>query len=329
MFRDPALQWEHCRFTLNKEPFDFKEATVIRLNMSLGSCLKWEKELALAKKAKYVLFHLDFGFGESFPSMDDMTPFLSLGLAMDAFSALCKEIGERAVGAILLKGNEYFSPLAAWDGELIDDMKSLFMKLGRPIFEHLSDVVEPVDRLILEVFARDRVMGYVSLLASQLPEGIAGLIDVTGKGLSPFQTAYLFSPSAFGGVSLMGVELPAPPAVGILLPELSFKFIELMPRFEHALRRLKVLGIPCRSINAEQFHEQWDLLEVAIGLPGLMSESALCQCVGFCAAGGEFVSLGSEIAGIDLKTFEMFVTESAQNLITKATLLRDPNRQMS
>jgi len=115
------------------------------------------------------------------------------------------------------------------------------------------------------------------------------------------------------------------PRVCILIPELTSSFLELMPRFEAAAKKLRTLGIAYRCVSAEQFHENWELLDVAIGMPELMSESALRQKEGFLAAGGEWVTLSGG-GGVD---FESYLAHASEQLKTKAKALRDLNRQRS
>lgn len=317
MFEEARLRWKTHTFTLDDRPIDLSEIRRVRLDLSLGSTLQWTPILGDG----LILFELDFGFGTNFPSMEDMTPFLSLGLGMDAF-AQC--VDERAIGAVMLFGQDYFSSLVAWDEELQNDLRLLFQKLGLSEPKAIFGLTG-IERLALEVFARDTVMGYASLLASQLPPGLAGLIDIQGKGLSPFLEEVLFLPSALFGMTQVSNAQKEEPHVGLLIPELDFGFIQLMPRFEAAAKKLRALGIAYRCVSAEQFHENWELLDTAIGMPELMSASAQHQTEGFLAAGGEWVTLSGG-KGID---FETFTSIASQELKTKATTLRDLNRQKS
>lgn len=317
MFEEAKLQWQTHAFTLDNRPIDLEKVGRVRLDLSLASSLQWEPILGDGP----IVFELDFGFGPNFPSMEDMTPFLSLGLGIDAFA---KYVDERAIGAIMLFGNDYFSPIVAWDEELQNDLRLFFKELGLCEPKTLLDLAGS-ERLALEVFARDTVMGYASLLASQLPPGIAGLIDIQGRGLTPLQEEILFLPSTLAGMAhVRGVQREVP-RVSILIPELSASFLELMPRFEAAAKKLRALGIAYRCVSAEQFHENWELLDTAIGMPELMSESALRQKDGFLAAGGEWVTL----RGGDATDFETFVSKASEELKTKAKALRDLNRQKS
>lgn len=321
MFEEALLQWDHHQFTFAGEAIALDQVRRIPLDLSLGSSLKWDLDM---EGDDPILFELDFGLGESFPSMEDMTPFLSLGLGLDTFADLCKKLGSRAIGAVMLKGEDFFSPLVAWDDELLNDLRLVFKSLGRNEPKSLP-ALTGIDRLILETFARDTVMGYISLLASQLPAHVAGLIDVRGKGLTPFQQSLLFLPSTLSGMRRVQAAARGPVHLGLLVPDLSKPFIELMPRFEAALKKIHALGIEERFVSADQFHEGWELLDYAVGLPALMSESAIRQCFGFEAAGGEFISLGDPLEGG--RTFEDFVTEQSEELKSKAKQLRDLNRQ--
>lgn len=317
MFEEARLKWQTHAFTLDGRPIDLETIGRVRLDLSLGSTLQWEPIFGDGD----ILFELDFGFGPGFSSMEDMTPFLSLGLGIDAFA---KYIDARAIGAIMLFGDAYFSPIVAWDEELQNDLRLFFRELGLDEPKTILGL-SGKERLALEVFARDTVMGYASLLASQLPPGLAGLIDIRGSGLTPFQEEVLFLPSTLAGMAQVRGGQKLEPRTSILIPELTSSFLELMPRFEAAAKKLRALGIPYRCVSAEQFHENWELLDTAIGLPELMSQSALRQRDGFLAAGGEWVTLsGGE--GLD---FESFVVKAADELKTKAKALRDLNRQKS
>jgi hypothetical protein len=287
MFEDTALSFTGQSFVWKGKPIDLIGVRRIRLDLSLSSTLKFP----VIDGPDPILFELDFGLGEAFPSMEDMAPFLSLGLGLDAFG---NYIDERAIGAVVLSSKSYFSPLVTWDDELINDLGLFFKRLGlvKPNSIH---GLQGAERLAVEVFSRDTALGYVSLLASQLPQGIAGLIDITGEGLSPFEREVLLLPSTLSGLHSVDRATITMPTIGILIPELQANFLEQMPAFERVAEELRSHGLSYRLVSAEQFHENWELLDTAIYEPSVLTLSSERQLMGFEAAGGEKIALGAEL----------------------------------
>ncbi len=380
-----ALEWKTFEFYLGNKPFrpvilelgkDKKvsiqdidsscNSVLIKLDVSLCSSLKWEAEILLMQEAKAlgkkIFLDINFGLGEKFPSLSDMTPFLSLGLGIDALKEkVIEPLGDSLIGAFLLKDQTDFSSLLPWDAQLVEEFLEFEKEEGKISLE--SSFVdftgirnEPLSnerRFLLELFSKDLIVNYLNLLLTQLPESLAAFIHFQPKNLlsidpkkAPMRTAYLLERRSLGHIHLAWEDKGAEhycfnstessaqthvPTVGILLPELNEGILH-EKAYNEAIVKLRKLGLSFRFVGSEAFHEEWHLLDFALGAKKALSREALRQVMGFNASGGIFIFLDEAIEAIDIDSqvsIKAFISEQVKPLIAKATSLKDLDRQTS
>lgn len=386
-----ALEWKTFEFYLGDKPFrpvifelgkDKKvsvqgidssfNSVLIKLDVSLCSSLKWESEILLMQEAKAlgkkIFLDINFGLGEKFPSLSDMTPFLSLGLGIDALKEkVISPLGDSLIGAFLLKDQTDFSSLLPWDAQLVEEFLEFEKEEGKissdntnsseGSFLDFTDIRnEPLSnkrRFLLELFSKDLIVNYLNLLLTQLPETLAAFIHFKPKDLlpidpkkAPMRTAYLLERRSLGHIHLAWEDKRAKhycfnstessaqthvPTVGILLPEVN-EGLMYEKAYNEAIVKFRKLGLSFRFVSSEAFHEEWHLLDFAVGAKKALSTEALRQVMGFNASGGIFIFLDEAIEAIDLDSqvsIKAFISEQIKPLIAKATSLKDLDRQMS
>jgi hypothetical protein len=318
------------------------DGALVPFDVSLNSNFDWSKQIeildrlqALEKKA---FIYLDFGFGKSLTSLEDSGLFMSLGLGLDQLNDKVLSKYSKVIEAAFLTWNATsFSELITWTPKLERDFFETLPKdksFFAPIAEIQSQNLSIDSRLYLETFSKELVTSYLNFLITQLPAYLPALIHFSSSSSINFESApmrlcYLFERRSVGSAFLAWSEtslnastlyfgpygeIPiaqtdSEVTVGVLLPELKLG-LDYERLYSRALRTLQEKGINARCIPSEVFHEEWHLIDRAIGASAALSYEAFRQLVGFSVSGGEYLYLDSKSPHLDETVQSLFESYS-------------------
>lgn len=287
------------------------EAVSVRIDAGLNSDLQWK---AAAEKAREqisrglrLFWELDFGLAEGlrYP-LSHASQFMSFKLALDHFrNAFWPEFGPHTCGISLYRGSLDFTCHFLWDADQ-----------EKGFDEWLADRGETeITGTLRQLFCRDAVVEYLSLLANQLPRELMSCLMLDASGIEdPVQEAYLLSKEHFscflcfvkggklpreefgwetaaGTMGFLGTKMPESelmetPKTGICLPT------QLSPRDYGLIRKtLEGLESSFRLLPESLIAAEWEGLDRIFFPEGKLSRAAERMLIGFSAAGGEIISV--------------------------------------
>jgi hypothetical protein len=239
-----------------------------------------------------ILWNLDLGLPNRLQApIADQTQFLALGLSLEHFrDTLWKEFKDHSIGLCIYQGSANF--------------EAVFPKDVSHQNEH-------------RFFYRDAIAEYLNLLAQRLPDGIPLFVifdatTVSGRILlselinkESFHRFQRFvTDGALLARSLTGKQLGSisrhpvtfvmeTVTLGICLPpsEFQYDFSEL----EKALDHLTKNKIAFRLIPESSLTTEWDGLDQLLVISPCVSVQGLRRLKGFCAAGGNVLTLGGTL----------------------------------
>lgn len=314
------------------------DGALVPFDVSLNSSFNWNDQLqalellkALGKKA---FIYLDFGFGKSLSSLEDSGLFMSLGLGIDQLSAFVLSKYQVVIEAAFLTWNaQSFSELISWTPALERDFYDTLpgKELSADPLKLQAQPLSNDARFYLELFSKERVTNYFNFLITQLPAHLPVCVHFSSSehlnfDSSPLRLHILFERRSMGSAFLAWSEtalksdkglyagpygeLPVtlidePVTVGILLPELK-KALEFETLYADALRMLREKGVGIRCIPSEVFHEEWHLIDEAVGVSAALTYEAFRQLVGFSVSGGRYLYLDAPSPHLDDEAQESF-----------------------
>jgi len=182
-------------------------------------------------------------------------------------------------------------------------------------------------KTLLALFCRDVCVEYLSLLASKLPDTLPCylFLDATSLSQDHLKLVQLLNPDRFQflHLALKGTSLPlgkwgwhshATPEgyvgamikkhpadreikIGICLPLMHYYLPKHWKNIDQILNHLIQADMPFKLISENQLITQWDGLDFLFYNPEGLSPQGKRKLLGFCAAGGEVISLG-ELLGL-------------------------------
>lgn len=266
-----------------------------------GDRIYWEIDLGLFDKL-------------SFP-LEDSSQFLSLCLSLEHFrDTLWKQFGEHSQGICLYKGSADYSPTFLWNEIQASSLREwiqegfkdeLFFSRETGIQIHSFSEVEyelleknEQGRKLLSLFCRDVCAGYLNLLAARLPDAISCFIEVDGKGIEdPVLLAQLLNKESYPKINLLvsnglGSEHGTH---GICLPSLSIRNQNEYQGLQDVFDYLHQQKIAYRLIPEMLLITEWDGLDSLFVLSKSLTPQGRRKLLGFCAAGGQVVSIGESL----------------------------------
>ncbi len=313
---DVAIDHLHCYRTA--KPFfpliqdggypisNWADAVVVCLKARARDDLDWSCAIETAQQifsaGKWVLWELDFGFGEGDIDLSDQTTFYSCAVAIEEFlNRVWKEFSPGTFGLIVYRGNGDFSKRISNVGERFLEGKGV------------EDFPFQQELYAAELFAQ-----YLHRLVSFLPEGLApiAMINVSDSS-SLAQAALIYSRRRFEHVHLAvsGTPLPIPglcwrvggsfagwigsvnpmtelasaPNRAVCIPQDRNCDALFLDKLENLLQYLLRSGKPFRLVCEERLSEEWDVLDQLILFPDQTSVQGERMLQGFIAAGGVMI----------------------------------------
>lgn len=245
------------------------------------------KEIATAAIAagKTLLWEFDFGLSRDALHLHDTVRFLSFTLAIEEFlKGLWPQFEESSFGIVLYRGKLDFSKRFFWAGEHE---------------KNLQELGQDEDLYCADVFAE-----YIHRLASYLPDALLPFCLFDVSDLSPARSAQILSKERFAHVYLgvrgspfslghliwqgeESLSLCQETQVGVILPPDELCSSSCLERLNLVLGDLISQGKCPRVIPEALLNQEWDNLDLVIGLEDLLTFQGRRRLQGFIAAGGD------------------------------------------
>jgi hypothetical protein len=240
-------------------------ASRIYLDGRLSSDLNWKKgcqqALTELEQGRKIFWELDLGLFHELPQpLTSQTQFASLSATLDHFrSTLWQEFAASTVGLCLYRGTVDFR----------------------------------------QVEERDRFVGYLDLLAVNMPDALPLYLLLDATSLEPWETIILLNREAFSrwhcliradGIPFSLYQNESP--LALLLPSGEKS---QAPLLKEAINALLAQGISFRIIPESLLITEWDRLDHLIVLSEAIDSQGLRKLQGFCAAGGCIITLGESL----------------------------------
>lgn len=320
---------------------DGYQAVIIPLQASIKADLDWknEKEWAsqLIEKGFSIFWELQLGLFSGLPrSLSNKTQFLSLGLSLEHFlQNIWEAFQAHTIGVSLYKGDadfsrdfpwdeEYHSQFQQWLEEKFDDVEKLNSILKSPV-QSFSEADPRNTWPLASLFCRNAAADYLDLLAGHMSQilPLYALLDATAVPDLSWQMQMLakekFPRFELGvrGSHIGHFALDWTKEDSLLVPSrneqvgLCLPIAEDKSHYENlsrAAEALNVRKIPFRTIPESQLTQEWDGLDVLFVLPESVSVEGKRKLMGFCAAGGQVVSMGNDLGLPEEISFQKWST---------------------
>lgn len=308
------------------------QAVLISLDGAIKGNLNWKRELEwasiCAQQGLSILWEIRLGLFDKLPMpLSHKTQFLSLGLSLEHFlQGPWKEFHAHSLGVCLYRGNADFSLCFPWE----DEDRSLFHEWLRDYFKDVEvlnremqfsvksftdvDPKQPEGQLLAALYCRDIAADYFDLLAGHMSQILPLYLLLDASVLTnPAAHIQMLFKERFArfelGVkgSLVGnfplewdsngwtLSLERREKMAICLPDLKEAKPSLCQRLSLAVNTLNQQQIPFRLIFENTMTHEWDELDLLFVLPACLSGEGKRKLMGFCAAGGQIVSLGEHL----------------------------------
>ncbi|MBS4169143.1 hypothetical protein [Parachlamydia sp. AcF125] len=306
------------------------QAVLISLDGTVKGNLDWKKEKEWAsqciEEGLTIFWEMRLGlFSALLKPISHRTQFLSLGLSLEHFlQGPWLEFHEHSLGLCIYKGNADLSENFSWEPEHVAHFQNWLQDLFGEVekFQQESGLsvesfkeVNPSQAALKSLgalFCRDLAADYVDLLAGHMSQVLPLflLMDATSIQDPALQMQLLLKerfPRFEMGVkgSLIGnpamrwennaLYYPATQnqeKMAICLPSLKREQSVHFRYFSKVIEVLNIQAIPFRVISEQNMTHEWDELDTLFVLPDCLSSEGKRKLMGFCAAGGQVVSLG-------------------------------------
>lgn len=279
----------------------------IRLDLSLESDLKWEKERELARsllaQGGKLEIYLDFGLILALSDLSQLMKFNTYLLSVEAFSnSFYPEFAEQIESVVFFKGpldfiavfyqkDDGFAAFRNWLKETFEEIEKLgdYLEESLSSFDSLSFEdfsTKALGRQLLRLFAVSAFSEYLHRLASKLPEDVIPTLRFDRKGISK-EIFYeqLISQEVFPHFHIRK-EVEA--RVGVVIPAFERCSLSFVKKIEKYLGEVKE---PIKFIPERYLSENWLGIDHMILSSKSLSSLGVRQLKGFEAAGGETVDL--------------------------------------
>lgn len=280
----------------------------IRLDLSLESDLKWEKEKELARsmlaEGGKLEIYLDFGLTLCLSDLSNLMKFNTYLLSVETFSSsFYPEFSGQIETVVFFKGpldfisifyqkDIDFEPFRNWLRETFEEIQKLndYLEESSLSFEALTFEnfsIKSLGRQLLRFFAVSAFSEYLHRLASKLPEDVIPTLRFDKKGISK-EIFYeqLISQEVFPHFHVR--EEVAEARIGVVIPSVekcSLSFIKKVEKY------LGEANEPVKFIPERYLSENWLGIDQMIMSGKSLSSLGMRQIKGFEAAGGETVNL--------------------------------------
>jgi len=240
-----------------------------------GNKLFWELELGLFNKLLHPLAH--------------QSQFLSLALSLDHFrERIWEEFGPVSEGVSLYTGNIDYSKTFPWD----DAQHANFLGWCK---EHAC----PENERSKALYCRDAATDYLRLLAARLPDAIPTYVTLNADRVDDLEvTAQLLNVECYEPIKLKIFNSPfgnADSTIALCIPPSTSTLSKAPPNLKEALQTLIAKNLRPRLIPEENLISEWDGLDTLLVCSDYVTASGRRKLLGFCAAGGQIVTLGQPL----------------------------------
>ncbi|WP_059358731.1 hypothetical protein [Parachlamydia acanthamoebae] len=318
------------------------QAVLISLDGTVKGNLDWKKEKEWASQCIEngfsILWEIKLGlFSALLKPISHKTQFLSLGLSLEHFlQGPWTEFHAHSLGLCLYQGNADFSQNFPWEAEhiahfqnwlqdLYGDVEKLEQDTG--IAVHSFVEVDPLHgtlNSLRALFCRDLAADYVDLLAGHMSQVLPLflLMDATSVQCPGLQMQLLLKDRfprfelgvrgsrignpmmSWDGEAFHYPTSPEKEKMAVCLPVLKHSQPIHFQQLSKAVELLNAQGHPFRMISEHNMTHEWDELDMLFVLPDCLSGEGKRKLMGFCAAGGQVVSLGNRLGIPDELSFE-------------------------
>lgn len=293
------------------------KTTTIPLEAGLKSSLDWskEKELALQNKeeGKLILWELQLGlFDQLVHPFSHQSQFLSLRLSLDHFKTdLWPEWQEYSLGVCLYRGSADYRKHFPWDDsqrhnlqewvkEAFPSMNDLSIEI-KTTLTHANEITPkalektPEGCRLLSLFCRDACVEYLNLLTANIPDEIPVYVHLDSTGISdPALAAQLTSAEKYERMNrLIEGEKPKENArIAFCIPPSNLVHSSHISGLSQAIQKLDECDVAYKFIPESSLITEWDGLDVLIVCSKGVGPQGVRKFQGFCAAGGQIVTIG-------------------------------------
>lgn len=295
------------------------EYGTIELDGSLKAHLDWaeakEKAASFIEKNQSILWKLNLGlFDKLIHPFSHRSQFLSLCLSLDHFKKdVWPYFSKNSLGILIYSGSADYRNVFPWDdeqrGNLLEWLKSAFQTSDE--FEHetgkIFDKIEEAtpetlnkDRRgarLLSFFCRDACVDYLNLLAANIPDEIPIYVELDTSSINDQAfRVQLTSQEKYERLHFMPEKHEQGEVrTAICLPPCRCLQIEIAEQLNKALNYLIAHKIPYKIIPEATLITDWDGLDQLICCPGGVDSIGRRKLQGFCAAGGQIITMGTSI----------------------------------
>jgi|688.fasta_scaffold34247_7 hypothetical protein len=291
-------------------PVDFN-GVLLTIDGRMKSSLDWKKEKALAAnyidKGLKIFWEINLGLLSSLEyALDNEMQFQALVLALQHFKdTLWSPFEDHTLGLCLYRGSADFSLHYPWDSK--QHLRY------REWLEQANDT-----SCARRFYCGQSAASYLRILSDHLTDDLPLFVLVDVKDLeNPFEIAHLISANLWGRIQPMikGMEHPTPyfawsegsassGFIGRSVPvivENHAKVALCLPPSERIFRQGEIISgldllhqkkISYKVIPESMLTVEWDGLDYLLFSPEHLSKEGKRKLLGFCAAGGQVVSLG-------------------------------------
>ena len=312
-----GLSWDKPHFHLNGKIFipkiyEIKElhepipkdynTVSIQLDGRVSSYLNWDAMDTAAQKYReqglLLFWNLDLGLSHHLKApLPNQTQFLSLMLSLEHLrDTLWKKFKDYTLGVSLYCGTVHFHQQLNWD----ESLQQNYLTWGQKALGENFDANNASYKIL---FARDAIAEYLMLLANRMPDAMQlfAILDREGSMALTLE-AQLTHRERFDRLHLIVRKgrLPTlfayePSTIGVCLPNYNLVDPIFYEGLEDALANLLAKKIPFRVIPEVFLMNEWEDLNYLFVVSKGLSVQGKRKLLGFCAAGGTVVTLGSLI----------------------------------
>lgn len=305
----------------------------IALDGGLKSNLDWRqaKESALShiKEGRQILWELQLGlFDRLVYPFSHQSQFLSLSLSIDHFKAeIWSSFSASSKGVSLYTGPADYRYSFPWDEIQYHNMREWLREafpavavLGQEIgmeLKSFTDITPALlktsspGRRLLSLFCRDACVEYLNLLAANISDEIPLFAKLSCSDIE--DPAFLAQLTTAEKYQRLGRILSRDPTsadakVAICLPPCRMVSSVAIAGLTAAMQVLEARSIPYKIIPEAFLITEWDELDSLLVCPKGLGSQGLRKLQGFCAAGGQIVTVGNERLGLpEERSFDEWV----------------------
>ncbi|MBA2728676.1 MAG: hypothetical protein H0U49_10950 [Parachlamydiaceae bacterium] len=294
------------------------ETITIALEADQKSDLNWNEALAIADAAILknfkIFWDLKLGLFDKLNSpLSNHPQFLNLKLAVEHFkNVVWTKYMCNSIGVCLYRGRANFTDSFRWGDKETANLN-----------EYLQVESKGERQKLIAQFCQCAAIDYIKLLAEELPDDAEpfALIDISGidslvdqarwqdsslasplrfalKGTQiplNHQLAWNLGNSPLGYISSTALKLSHPnSSIAVCMPSI-LEHKDIQNELEKLLVNLNSHDIPYRLISEDKLTVEWDQLDYLMVISKAVTSTAMRMLLGFCAAGGTVLHLGSPL----------------------------------